>query len=281
MIGINTNSGSLIVQSNLSKATLGLQQAIERMTTGFKINHAKDNAAGYSIVTNMTTKIGAYEVAENNALMGLDMLNTASASLSLIDNALARLRALAVQASNGTYGENSLKAINSEANALVDEIMRGYNNAEYNGIKLFSDETSSSTIQADLINPIVQRDTSTMKALADVNENTVISGGTYSISTAAELKKLADMTNSGKVTGGEFVLGANIDLSAYSTGEGWTPIGDANNMISFDGTFDGNGYVILLGDENGVPYATVEFTMKARSQSRDGTGCSQTGPFLL
>ena len=98
MLSINTNLGSLIVQSNLSKSTLGLQQAIERMTTGFKINHAKDNAAGYSIATNMTTKISAYGVAEDNVSMGLDMVNTASEALNQISDRLARLRALTMQA---------------------------------------------------------------------------------------------------------------------------------------------------------------------------------------
>ena len=114
MLTINTNLSSLIVQTNLTNSTLGLNQAIERMTTGFKINGAKDNAAGYSISTNMSTKISAYLVAEDNASMGLDILDTASNSIALIDNGLARLRALATQAANGTYGETSLDAINSE-----------------------------------------------------------------------------------------------------------------------------------------------------------------------
>ena len=101
MLKINTNLLSLIVQSNLQTSTLGLNQAIERMTTGFKINGAKDNAAGYSIATNMSTKIGAYKVAEDNASMGLDMVLTASGTLSQISDKLSRLRALTMQAQNG------------------------------------------------------------------------------------------------------------------------------------------------------------------------------------
>ena len=71
MLSINTNLSSLIAQSSLKDSTDILNQAIERMTTGYKLNHAKDNAANYSISTNMTTKIGAYQVAEDNALMGI------------------------------------------------------------------------------------------------------------------------------------------------------------------------------------------------------------------
>ena len=249
MIGINTNSGSLIVQSNLSKSTLGLQQAIERMTTGFKINHAKDNAAGYSIVTNMTTKIGAYEVAENNALMGLDMIKTASASLSQMSDILSRLRALGTQALNGTYGNSSIDAITNEANALINELYRIKGSTEYNGQNLFS-STSSVTnegkklsLNSDgFLQSITRRDTSALTAFSSVNENTTINGGTYSVSTAEELAKLARMVNSGKVTDIEIVLANDIDLSAYSTGTGWTPIGTSTSQ--FIGSIDGNGYTI-------------------------------------
>ena len=236
MLSINTNLPSLIAQNSLKKSTLKLNQAVERMSRGYKINHAKDNAANYSISTNMTTKIGAYQVAEDNVSMGLALLATADDSLSLISDKLARLRALSEQAANGTYGEQSLKAINSEANAIVDEIERAYSTTEYNGIKLFGEK------QPQFIEDVQKRDTSSMTTLASVDENTVISSGTYSISSAEELAKLASMTNNSKVTGGEFVLANDIDLSAYSTGEGWTPIGTID--IAFSGKFDGNGYII-------------------------------------
>ena len=122
MLTINTNLSSLITQRSLRSSTNKLNQAIERMTTGAKINHAKDNAANYNIVSNMTTKMSSLQVAEDNCAMGLDMLATANGTLDQIHDKLQRLRDLATQASNGTYGEDSLKAINSEANALVDEL---------------------------------------------------------------------------------------------------------------------------------------------------------------
>ena len=104
MISINTNLSSMIAKNSLKTSTNKLNQAIERMSSGYKINHAKDNAANYSISTNMTTKIGAYSVAQDNAAMGLDMVTTASENLSLIEDKLTRLRSLATQAQNGTYG---------------------------------------------------------------------------------------------------------------------------------------------------------------------------------
>ena len=185
MISINTNLSSLIVQSNLKQSTFGLNQAIERMTTGFKINGAKDNAANYSISTNMSTKISAYQVAEDNASTGLDLLTTASDSLSLISDHLSRIRDLTTQAKNGTYGDESLKAINSEVNARLDEIDRLYSTTEFNGLKLFgveaSEESSPTSSMSGFLKEVTKRDTSTMTTLASVDENTTISyGETYS-----------------------------------------------------------------------------------------------------
>ena len=127
---INTNLSSLIVQSNLKTSTNGLNTAIERMTTGFKINHAKDNAAGYSISTKLSSQLSSYDVALDNASMGLDMLTTAQDSLDLITSHYQRMRDLAEQAANGTYGEDSLKAIQSEIDARKAEIERIVANTE-------------------------------------------------------------------------------------------------------------------------------------------------------
>ena len=217
------------------------------MTTGFKINHAKDNAANYSIATNMTTKIGAYNVAEDNAAMGLDLISTAEGTLSQIEDKLQRLRALAEQAANGTYGEQSLNAINAEANALVDEIERIYNNSEYNGINLMKGRVVG-TEESKFIKDIDRRDTSKMAKFASVEEDVRLESGTYSISTADELEKLAKMTNNGLIGADtEFVLANNIDLQEWCANNsgtgGWIPIGNTTN--SFNGVFDGNGYVIM------------------------------------
>ena len=137
MLSINTNLSSLIAQRSMKQSTNRLNTAIERLTTGFKINHAKDNAANYNIATNMTTQIGSLDVAEDNAMTSLDLLTTASDNLSLIQERVQRLRDLQEQACNGTYGEQALLAINAECNSLVDEINRLYLTTEYNGINLF------------------------------------------------------------------------------------------------------------------------------------------------
>lgn len=144
---INTNLSSLIVQKNLNSATTSLNNAIERMTTGYKINHAKDNAAGFSIAESWKTKIGSLDIASENASMGADLLKTTEENYSLITEHLQRVRDLTEQAANGTYGSDSLKAIASEMTARLNEIDRIAANAEFNGISLMKGKGSEINLQ--------------------------------------------------------------------------------------------------------------------------------------
>ncbi|MCQ2743928.1 MAG: hypothetical protein MJ230_03915 [bacterium] len=133
---INTNLSSIVAQKNLANATGSLNKAIERMTTGYKINHAGDNAAGYSIARNWETQLGSLDVAADNAAMGADMMTTLEDHYSLISTHLQRVRDLTEQAANGTYGTSSLQAIKSEITARLDEVDRIAKNCEYNGRKM-------------------------------------------------------------------------------------------------------------------------------------------------
>lgn len=229
-ITINTNLSSLLVQNSLKNSTMSLNQAIERMTTGFKINSAKDDAANYAISIKMSSKISSYEVAKDNVAMGLDMLSTAGNSLSIIEKSLTRLRELAVQASNDTYGDDSRRAINSEVNAIIDEIERTYESTEYNGIKVF--QSGSPQDNAPTIN------INELSDFASVASDTIIT-----ISDEAGLRKLSDMVNAGMNTAGKkFRLANDITLT-----QAFTPIGyydSSNDIYRFYGEFDGNGYTI-------------------------------------
>ena len=147
---INTNISSLVAQSNLSKATSSLNQAIERMTTGYKINHASDNAAGYSIATNWETQLGSLDVAADNAATGADMLTTLEDTYSLLTSHLQRVRDLTEQAANGTYGSQSLKAIQSEITARLEEIDRISANCEFNGLKMMDGSMGEIGLQVGL-----------------------------------------------------------------------------------------------------------------------------------
>ena len=135
---INTNISSIIAQRSLNNATNSLNTSIERMSTGYKINHAKDNAAGYSIADRWKTQISTLDVAADNAATGSDLLTTAEQSYSLLTNHLQRIRDLTEQAANGTYGSGSLRSVQSEIYGRLQEIDRIAANSEFNGIKLMA-----------------------------------------------------------------------------------------------------------------------------------------------
>ena len=143
MITINNNLASYILQSHLDSAANALNKSIEQMTTGFKVNHAKDNAANFGIITNMTTRIGSLEIAEDNASMALDMLSTASANLDLISSHISRLRDLANISVNGTYGQDSRDALQAELNSRLSEVSRILENGDYNNVPLFAEKNTN------------------------------------------------------------------------------------------------------------------------------------------
>jgi len=131
-ITINTNLSSLICQKYLRDATTGMNTAMERLSTGFKINSGKDDAAGYSVVEGMQAKINGFDVIETNASMGLDMLTTQEGVLDILNEYLQRIRDLTMQAANGTYGSASLDAIRTEVIQRMDEINRLCNITDFN-----------------------------------------------------------------------------------------------------------------------------------------------------
>ena len=217
MLKINTNLSSLIVQSNLQASTLGLNQAIERMTSGFKINHAKDNAANFSFSTSLSTQLSSYMVAQDNTAYGLDMLTTAMDSLSLMSDHISRIRDLTEQAANGTYGQTSLNAIQQEINARLAECARIVSNTEYNGVNLLNEDDTVGFV----------------KDITPLSEEEAIAQGYTVIKTADELQAINNNLS------GKYILMNDIDLEGYN----FTPIGkDVQN--GFLGEFNGNGYVI-------------------------------------
>ena len=137
MVSINTNLTDMIILESLNNSTNGINKSIERLTTGYKINHAKDNAANLSIVTNLSTKISSLLRVRNNTEDGISLLSTAQGGLEEISNLLKRLRNLSVQAMNGTYGEQSLEAMQAEADEIIAQINYIRENTEFNGMKLF------------------------------------------------------------------------------------------------------------------------------------------------
>ncbi len=146
------------------------------MTTGYKINHAGDNAAGYSIARNWETQLGSLDVAADNAATGADMLQTLEDHYSLIANHVQRVRDLTEQAANGTYGQDSLNAIKAEITARLDEIDRISANCEFNGKKLMNGSiTADVNIQVGLKSDANSRIALSSTLFANANVATLMS----------------------------------------------------------------------------------------------------------
>ena len=111
---INTNMASIQAQHALSNSTTALNKSIERMTTGYKINSAGDDAAGLAVAQKMQVKLSSVSVAQSNVQLGQSMLSTIEGNYNVIQDHLQRIRDLTEQAANGTYGTSSMQAIKTE-----------------------------------------------------------------------------------------------------------------------------------------------------------------------
>ena len=133
---VNTNIPSMMVQRNLNTATSKLNNAIERMTTGLKINRAADDAAGLYIANGLDTQIRGSEICESNIQTGVNILQIAEGDLSLIQEHVSRIRDLATQAASDYYTTDARNAMASEAQARYDEINRLASASNFNGLTL-------------------------------------------------------------------------------------------------------------------------------------------------
>lgn len=140
---INTNITSLIAQGNLGKSQSALQTSMERLSSGLRINSAKDDAAGQAIANRMSAQITGLAQAQRNANDGISMAQTAEGALGQINDNVQRIRELVVQANNGTNSADDLKSIQDEIEQRVAEINRISDETSFNGVKVLNGEASS------------------------------------------------------------------------------------------------------------------------------------------
>ena len=133
MTVINTNTSSMIARDAINRNDRAMSQAMERLSTGSRINSAKDDAAGLAIADRMSAQVSGLNMAVRNANDAISMLQTIEGATKEITNMLGRMRELAVQSASGTYTDNDRDALNLEFGALMDEITRIAQNTEWNG----------------------------------------------------------------------------------------------------------------------------------------------------
>ncbi len=146
-LGINTNIASINAQNQLSKSQNLGNQALERLSSGLRINSAKDDAAGLAIATKFDAQIRGLTVAQRNANDGISLAQTAEGALDEVTNNLQRIRELAVQAANATNSDADRTALNEEVQARKDEIDRIGVVTKFNGTELLDGSFTSQTFQ--------------------------------------------------------------------------------------------------------------------------------------
>ncbi|NHF66918.1 flagellin [Xanthomonas hortorum] len=144
---INTNVMSLNAQRNLNTSSASMSTSIQRLSSGLRINSAKDDAAGLAISERFTTQIRGLDVASRNANDGISLAQTAEGAMVEIGSNLQRIRELSVQSSNATNSSTDRDALNSEVKQLTAEIDRVANQTNFNGTKLLNGDFSGALFQ--------------------------------------------------------------------------------------------------------------------------------------
>jgi flagellin len=147
---INTNTAALRAQNGGRVANQALRNAMERLSTGKRINSAKDDAAGLAIASSMTSQIRGMNQAIRNANDGISFAQTAEGALSEVSNMLQRIRELAVQSKSGTYATADRTNLNAEASQLQAQIADILTNTKFNGVAVF-DYATSDTATDDIV----------------------------------------------------------------------------------------------------------------------------------
>ena len=148
---INSNILSLTAQRNLSRAGGDLSTSIQRLSSGLRINSAKDDAAGLAISERFTTQIRGLNQAVRNANDGISFSQTAEGALGTVNDGLQRIRELAVQSANGTNSSSDRQALNNEVSQLIAEVNRVANATQFNGHNILDGTSSTVTFQVGAV----------------------------------------------------------------------------------------------------------------------------------
>jgi flagellin len=193
MLSIQTNIAALSAQNALTTTNNNLQKSMERLSSGFRINHAADDAAGLAISQKMQAQIGGLNQAVRNANDGASMIQTAEGALDQVQNMMIRMRNLAVQSASDTQGPQERVDINVEIQQLKAEIDNISLRTTFNGLKLLN---GSMVTQLDATNSTADPGLVVGSgAVTDVNVSGAKAATTYTITTAANTLTLSDGTN--------------------------------------------------------------------------------------
>ena len=207
---VNSNLASLNAQNAISQNQQGLSTAMQRLSTGLKINSAADNAAGYAVSQRMTANINGITQAASNANDAISLTQTAQGDLGSITGNLQQIRTLAVQAANGSNSASDRAALNNQAQQLISEITRVASSSSFNGVNLLNGSFTATNFQVG----------------ANGNAESSITIGAIGNATASSLGVTANV-KTGSVTGASSSAGglAAGDLTLNGIQVGFSSIG--------------------------------------------------------
>ncbi len=269
---INTNSLSLLTQNNLNKSQSSLSSAIERLSSGLRINSAKDDAAGQAIANRFTANIKGLTQASRNANDGISVAQTTEGALNEINNNLQRVRELTVQATNGTNSDSDLSSIQAEITQRLEEIDRVSEQTQFNGVKVLA-ENNEMKIQ------VGANDGETITInLAKIDAKTLGLDG-FNID-GAQKATGSDLISKFKATGtdnydvGGDAYTVNVDSGAVKDKDNkdvFVSAADGSLTTSSDTKVDGKSIdatelaklAINLADQKSIDYKGITFTNKS------------------
>jgi flagellin len=261
MAGINTNVASLNAQRNLTTSQSSLQSSIQRLSSGLRVNSAKDDAAGLGIADRMNSQVRGLSVASRNASDGISLSQTAEGALGTVGDLLQRMRELAVQSSNATNTQADRNSLDAEVTQLKAEINRIATQASFNGVKLLDGSFSGANFQ------VGANAGETINIASITNAQTAVLGGTVSIATTSAAGSGLSGFATAIVAGGVLING--VDIGAVSAaGSAQERVGQLVNAIN-----------LVSGQTSvGASYdaATGQITLRSNSGNITMTGTTNS-----
>ena len=229
---INTNVSAIAAQNSLRTSGLNQTNAMERLSSGIRINNAKDDAAGLAISTRMTANIRGLAAAIRNANDGISLTQTAEGSLASIGDNLQRIRELAVQSANSSNNATDRAALHAEAALLVNEIDRVASNSSFNGIKLLDGSYQDQSLQVGSGNEANDRISITI-ASAKASSLGVGGGSSYTTAVTGGSVSSAPLLAGALAINGFMVGAANDDgVSSVTASSSGIAVAAAINAVS-------------------------------------------------
>lgn len=272
-LSVGTNTGALMAQAAASSVSKTMEQSMERLATGKRINSAADDAAGVAIASRLTSEIKGTNQAIRNAMDGQAMLDTAEGAHIEIENILQRMRELAVQAGNDTNSTNDRTNISNEITQLSSEIDRISSTTTWAGTKLldgsgsFNFQVGSRTTSSDTINSAINSMSSAGLSLTSSNVTAAATSGTGA-SQAAGVHTVANSIGATITDAGGTVHNSGIQSFSVSGGAGVTLTHTNNTLVLDLGSTAINSVVTMT--VNGVAFTQKLSTADESVRASDG-----------